>query len=959
MPENQVHHFFEVDEVFANYTIVQYCGCGAYGEVYLAEDISHKRVALKVIPIASGSEVWKMELIGLRHYRQAIEDHSNLIEVLHVGETENFFYYTMEAADNMLHGDTEEYVPDTLSHRLERSGRMEPEKVLALAHSILDALEHLAGHDLAHRDLKPANIVYINGQPKLSDIGLISNTGVRSKVVGTLEYLPPEIADGDPVGYGHDLYSLGKVLYCALTGLLPEDYPEVPLNVPLAAWRQFKGVLLRACSPDPRQRFYSSEEFRKALPAAIRETSFRDETIEKLRSYRKLHPVLWRTTAVSLLLILLAAGMNFYLFMNYRHFERNQHQNKIDFIFHTIDLLNDRELQLQRVAVATGNTARFRQLQIIAELASSARAENDLDATERYCHYADATLKLWSEEVFRNLQMQYPLQPLPETPENLQNILKAYTDFKATPLTGHLLAVSQDKLANAIKELQTVLEEKWAGPIAGKEWSLKDSDNTKMVYISGSALDGEPAESYWIGTNEVTNSTLRAIIPELDRSPEADALPATMISWNDRLDICRKLTLQASEEGNLPENYIYRLPYASEWNFAARGGWNGKANFIHEDQLIHNYAWFGGNSHYQLHPVRSRQPGLMGLYDMIGNAAESVLLRPTEPGKTPAAGNYGASFRDRRVSLELQRKYPLELLNNRWSGFRLVLGRGSMDYFSNNWYSGAPRVTVLNNTTYEFLGGARCRWKGPDAYQWCQLLGVTPAVLHNGNSRQMLFNRVPQLKVFPCLVGASHRRGSWIWINNQPVNNGEWLDRASHSDKDQNSSHWITADYLIWDHGFWRGIDKNTTVPMLAVSYAPDHIFQLNNSESAKDIIMSDFTLQNRRFLLMRAPVDWYTAKRLAEMCGGKLAELDNNILQRAVSRQLNSFTDLRIALGGCRKLGKWQWLSGKIYDRKLPIATRSDNLSLNNYFMGCFNGKLHAAPEFDALLCELPAQSR
>ena len=151
MAGNQVRHHLEKNDVFASYTIVQFCGSGAYGEVYLAEDITHKLVALKIIPISSGSEVWRMELIGLRHYRQSIENYKSLIEVLHVGETENFFYYTMEAADNMLHGDlTEEYVADTLAHRLERGGRLEPEKVLELANALLDALEHLAEYDLAH-----------------------------------------------------------------------------------------------------------------------------------------------------------------------------------------------------------------------------------------------------------------------------------------------------------------------------------------------------------------------------------------------------------------------------------------------------------------------------------------------------------------------------------------------------------------------------------------------------------------------------------------------------------------------------------------------------------------------------------------------------------------------------------------------------------------------------------------
>ena len=458
MAGNQVRHHLEKNDVFASYTIVQFCGSGAYGEVYLAEDITHKLVALKIIPISSGSEVWRMELIGLRHYRQSIENYKSLIEVLHVGETENFFYYTMEAADNMLHGDlTEEYVADTLAHRLERGGRLEPEKVLELANALLDALEHLAEYDLAHRDIKPANIVFINGQPKLSDIGLISNTGVRSKVVGTLEYMPPEIADGDPVGYGHDLYSLGKVLYCALTGLLPDNFPEVPVTVPLRAWRQFKNALLKACSPDPRNRFYTPSDFRAALPSSIKETTFIDEELENLRTYRKHHPITWRLSLISVTLVFIAMALALVLALGQKRNIRIAQRNRIDFIYRTIDLLNDQDIHISRTAAITGNQVRAWQLASVAEMAANARAAGDLDATEHYCRLAEATLRMWSEEEFQALQGR--IQPDVEQTQKavVFEALTEYRNFQATPLAANLSDFSSEILESTINDLQEKL----------------------------------------------------------------------------------------------------------------------------------------------------------------------------------------------------------------------------------------------------------------------------------------------------------------------------------------------------------------------------------------------------------------------------------------------------------------------------------------------------------------------
>jgi len=944
MPGSNANHFFAVDDVFANYTIVQFCGSGAYGEVYLAEDISHKTVALKIIPILSGSDVWRMELIGLRHYRQAIENHKGLIEVLHVGETENFFYYTMEAADNMLHGDSDEYIADTLSHRLERGGRLEPEKVLELANTLLDALEYLAEHDLAHRDIKPANIVFVNGQAKLSDIGLISTTGVRSKVVGTLDFLPPEIADGDPVGYGHDLYALGKVLYCALTGLLPENYPEVPLTVPLRAWRQFKNVLLKACSSDPRQRFYTPAEFRAALPASIKPTTWVDEAMESLRSYRKQHPIAWRLGWSMTWLTLAALLLSSYMSINQRREIRNAYQNKISFIFRTIDLLNDHDLSLQRIAEKSGNTARSRQLQVLAELASSARADGKLDATERYCQYADAALRLWSEDEFKQLRSSHPAKPLPESTAKLLNLLEMYKNFCETPLVDYLMESSARELRVIIADIQTRLAEQWSGPQPGEAWALNNDPFLEFSYIPAGRLNGEPRQSFWIGRNEITCATIRQLLPDngLDIAQEDD-LPATNLTWNDRLDVCRIITEREQKAGTLPEGFIYRLPYASEWQFVLHGAWKSAGNFLYDQQSVADFAWFGGNSMYQLQPVRGLSKGTLDVYDIVGNAAESVLLRDAVPGKMPPVGNFGGSFRDRRVSNVLNFRCDIDMLENKWSGLRIVLGRGSIDYFDRNWYSQYHYVIKDSGYTYELLGGLHSQWDGKSAFEWCRLLGGEPAILSDKNLRKKLFNTSIRVRELPSLTGAYMHNGVWKWLDNTPVSGNEWLSNSANGQDNRKYRH-----YLVWDHGFWRGVNAAEPIPVMIIKYKDSRKILTESP-----LILKKMRINNKNYWLLRAPVDWYTARRLAELLGGKLAVLRTPAEQAAAIEQLSKFKNMRIALGCYRKNGKWQWLDGMPGPEELPPDKLNRNVTLNRCFMALYKNKLCNSPEFNAFLCE------
>lgn len=248
--------------------LIRKCGGGAFGEVWIAEDASGRRVALKTVEKSAQSD---RELSGLRAYVR-IAENPHLIRVFHAGELPERLFYTMELADPLEEGGDASYRPATLANVLKLRGRLCAEATAFIARELLDGVAALHRAGLIHRDIKPENILYVNGTVKLSDIGLLRPLSRSLSLGGTLGFIPPERLAGSSGCRApeDDLYALGKTLYCVWSGNPPEDFPAIPaalMDEPGA--RKLNAVINTACAETAAVRFHTAQEFLDSLETGV------------------------------------------------------------------------------------------------------------------------------------------------------------------------------------------------------------------------------------------------------------------------------------------------------------------------------------------------------------------------------------------------------------------------------------------------------------------------------------------------------------------------------------------------------------------------------------------------------------------------------------------------------------------------------------------------------------------
>src|SRR5262245_3305928 len=195
------------------------------GRVYEAVDISLDRtVAIKIVAPALAEEpAFRQRFISESKVAASI-DHPNVLPIFSAGEQDGVLFLAMRCV-----------IGRDLRSLVAQEGPLSPARAAHIVAQVAAGLDAAHARHLVHRDVKPANVLLTEDQHAyLTDFGLVKDLAASSghtatgQVLGTLDYVAPESIRGEPVGPWTDVYSLGCVLFFALTGrvVFPLDTPE-------------------------------------------------------------------------------------------------------------------------------------------------------------------------------------------------------------------------------------------------------------------------------------------------------------------------------------------------------------------------------------------------------------------------------------------------------------------------------------------------------------------------------------------------------------------------------------------------------------------------------------------------------------------------------------------------------------------------------------------------------------
>lgn len=254
------------------YLLLERLGQGGMGAVYLAEDtVLKRRVALKVLlPKIAADDQARARFLREAQAAATI-GHENVIAVYQVGEADGTPFIAMQH----LQG-------ETLHDRLQREPRIPWPEALRIGRDVCCGLAAAHQRGLLHRDIKPSNLWLDRerGRTVILDFGLAHMMDGDQKltsagtVLGTPSYMSPEQVAADPLGPQTDLFSLGVVLYQALTGRVPFEgrhilatlsalanhQPQSPHELDLDIPSEFSACVMRLLAKETTQRPASAEE---------------------------------------------------------------------------------------------------------------------------------------------------------------------------------------------------------------------------------------------------------------------------------------------------------------------------------------------------------------------------------------------------------------------------------------------------------------------------------------------------------------------------------------------------------------------------------------------------------------------------------------------------------------------------------------------------------------------------
>jgi serine/threonine-protein kinase len=272
------------DTIDGKYKIVRLLGEGGMGSVYEGENLRiHRKVAIKVLHAAVAAKADVVQRFEREAQAAGRIGSEHIVEVLDLGNLpDGERFMVMEYLEG-----------ESLGDRIKRKKRMSPHEAAAVLHQLLEGLAAAHAAGIVHRDLKPDNVYLLTnkgGQKdfvKLLDFGVSKFNALDSEmsmtrtgaVMGTPFYMSPEQARGGKVDTRSDLYSVGVVVYQAVTGRVPfhaETFNELVFKIALESPEpaelvvpgldpSFAAIIVRSMVRDPAGRFQTAHEFQNAV----------------------------------------------------------------------------------------------------------------------------------------------------------------------------------------------------------------------------------------------------------------------------------------------------------------------------------------------------------------------------------------------------------------------------------------------------------------------------------------------------------------------------------------------------------------------------------------------------------------------------------------------------------------------------------------------------------------------